>query len=130
MTDAFAENPLITSVAVNDPDDPLDITSDCGARRCGGFGDFIDVELDDNVRLADKKLVVSYEQTTATSKQNAGLYIYSGIEPTGFIRTTAAGTGFRESNPTGTPKLLALKKTLSLGIDVWNIISDGNADLN
>ena len=50
MTDAFAETPLITSVAVNDPDDPLDITSDCGARRCGGFGDFIDVELDDQGR--------------------------------------------------------------------------------
>ncbi|MEC9332727.1 MAG: sialidase family protein [Candidatus Thermoplasmatota archaeon] len=50
MTDAFAEYPLITSVAVNHPDDPLDITSDCGARRCGGFGDFIDVELDDEGR--------------------------------------------------------------------------------
>ena len=57
------------------------------------------VELDDNVRLADKKLVVSYEQTTATSKQKAGLYIYSGIEPTGFIRTTAAGTGWEIKDP-------------------------------
>ena len=47
MTDAFAENPLITSVAVNLPEDPLDITSDCGNVRCGGFGDFIDVEFDD-----------------------------------------------------------------------------------
>ena len=50
MTDAFAENPLITSVAVNLPDDPLDITSDCGNVRCGGFGDFIDVEIDDEGR--------------------------------------------------------------------------------
>ena len=50
MTDAFAENPLITSVAVNHPDDPLDVTSDCGGVRCGGFGDFIDVELDDEGR--------------------------------------------------------------------------------
>jgi hypothetical protein len=24
----------------------LDITSDCGNVRCGGFGDFIDVEID------------------------------------------------------------------------------------
>jgi hypothetical protein len=47
MTDAFAENPLITSVVVNPPEDPLDITSDCGNVRCGGFGDFIDVEFDD-----------------------------------------------------------------------------------
>jgi hypothetical protein len=50
MTDAFAERPLITSVAVNHPDDPLDITSDCGNVRCGGFGDFIDVEIDDEGR--------------------------------------------------------------------------------
>jgi hypothetical protein len=50
MTDSFAENPLITSVAVNSPDDPLDITSDCGNVRCGGFGDFIDVEIDDEGR--------------------------------------------------------------------------------
>jgi len=50
MTDAFAENPLITSVAVNHPEDPLDVTSDCGNVRCGGFGDFIDVEIDDEGR--------------------------------------------------------------------------------
>ena len=50
MTDAFTENPLITSVAVNLPNDPLDITSDCGNVRCGGFGDFIDVEIDDEGR--------------------------------------------------------------------------------
>ena len=50
MTDAFAENPLITTVAVNSPDDPLDITDDCGNVRCGGFGDFIDVEFDDEGR--------------------------------------------------------------------------------
>jgi hypothetical protein len=47
MTNAFEERPLITSVVVNSPDDPLDVTSDCGNVRCGGFGDFIDVELDD-----------------------------------------------------------------------------------
>jgi len=50
MTDAFADNPLITSVVVNMPEDALDITSDCGNVRCGGFGDFIDVELDDEGR--------------------------------------------------------------------------------
>jgi len=47
LTNAFEERPLITSVVVNSPDDPLDVTSDCGNVRCGGFGDFIDVELDD-----------------------------------------------------------------------------------
>ena len=50
MTDSFSERPLITSVAVNNPDDPLDITPDCGDVRCGGFGDFIDVEIDDEGR--------------------------------------------------------------------------------
>jgi hypothetical protein len=50
MTDAFVENPLITTVAVNQPNDPLDVTSDCGNVRCGGFGDFIDVEIDDEGR--------------------------------------------------------------------------------
>ena len=50
MTDAFADNPLITTVAVNTPEDPLDSTDDCGNVRCGGFGDFIDVEIDDEGR--------------------------------------------------------------------------------
>lgn len=50
MTNAFAENPLITSVAVNLPNDPLDILPDCGNIRCGGFGDFIDIEIDDEGR--------------------------------------------------------------------------------
>ena len=37
MTDAFAENPLITTVAVNSPDDPLDITDDCGNFDVGAL---------------------------------------------------------------------------------------------
>jgi hypothetical protein len=50
LTDAFNEYPLITSVSVNLFDDPLDITEDCGNVRCGGFGDFIDIEIDDEGR--------------------------------------------------------------------------------
>ena len=50
MTDAFSEFPLITSVSVNLFEDPLDITEDCGDVRCGGFGDFIDIEIDDEGR--------------------------------------------------------------------------------
>jgi len=50
MTDAFNEHPLITSVSVNLFEDPLDITADCGDVRCGGFGDFIDIEIDDEGR--------------------------------------------------------------------------------
>ncbi len=45
MTDAFADQPLITTVAINTPDDPLS-TGQCGDTRCGGFGDFIDIAVD------------------------------------------------------------------------------------
>ena len=46
ITDAYSENPLITTVAVNAKEDYLDETEDCGSVRCGGFGDFIDVVID------------------------------------------------------------------------------------
>jgi len=46
ITDAFADDPLITTVAVNAPNDPLDTTPNCGNTRCGGFGDFIDIAID------------------------------------------------------------------------------------
>lgn len=37
----------ITNVPVNAPDDPLDDEGrPCGAMRCGGFGDFIDIAID------------------------------------------------------------------------------------
>ena len=44
ITDSFNENPLLTTVVVNLPDDPLENDKqDCGYDRCGGFGDFIDI---------------------------------------------------------------------------------------
>jgi hypothetical protein len=47
ITDAFNETPLITTVQVNAPEDPLDNASPtCGYERCGGFGDFIDMQID------------------------------------------------------------------------------------
>ena len=46
MTDAFAPDPLITTVAVNDAgQDPLSKGA-CGNVRCGGFGDFIGIDVD------------------------------------------------------------------------------------
>ena len=45
MTDTFSESPLITSVAVNLPTDPLDILPDCGNIRCCCYGDFIYLEI-------------------------------------------------------------------------------------
>ena len=51
ITDSFAERPLITTVVVNGPDDPLEnAKSDCGYDRCGGFGDFIDMVVDQHGR--------------------------------------------------------------------------------
>jgi len=50
VTDAFSEQPLITTVAVNTPDDLLDTSPDAGYRRCGGFGDFIDICIDPDGR--------------------------------------------------------------------------------
>ena len=48
MTDAFNETPLITTVQVNANEDPLDNASPtCGYERCGGFGDFIDMQIDE-----------------------------------------------------------------------------------
>jgi len=52
MTDAFNETPLITTVMVNEPNDPLDDESPtCGYERCGGFGDFLDMQIDANGRV-------------------------------------------------------------------------------
>ena len=50
LTDAFVEHPLFTTVRVNPLDDPLDITEDCGYNRCGGFGDFLDMGVDQHGR--------------------------------------------------------------------------------
>lgn len=50
ITDAHAEDPLITTVMANDEGDILDALDNCGDIRCGGFGDFIDIEIDDEGR--------------------------------------------------------------------------------
>ena len=47
MTDAFNETPLITTVQINAHEDPLDYArTTSGYERCGGFGDFIDMQID------------------------------------------------------------------------------------
>ena len=50
ITDAFAENPLMTTVRINAANDPLDTTADCGYNRCGGLGDFLDMGVDQHGR--------------------------------------------------------------------------------
>jgi len=50
LTDAFSDNPLFTTVQVNQPDDPIDSSNaypeGCGYERCGGLGDFLDMAVD------------------------------------------------------------------------------------
>lgn len=46
-TDGLSEQVAVSTVAVNMPDDALDISNrDCGSARCGGFVDFIDIAID------------------------------------------------------------------------------------
>ena len=52
ISDVFADQPLITTVQLNGFDDPLeDSKSDCGYDRCGGFGDFNDIIIDQHGRV-------------------------------------------------------------------------------
>ncbi len=52
MTDSFGPMPLMTTVQINDVNDPLEnAKTDCGYDRCGGFGDFIDVLVDQHGRV-------------------------------------------------------------------------------
>ena len=97
MTDAFAEHRLNTSVAVNQPDDPLDITSDCGNVRCGGFGDFIDVEIDDEGRpwIALAHNAAGFEEAViGTLTEGPALYgdlVYLPVLPSGGNTTLLMG---------------------------------------
>jgi len=51
ISDAFSTMPLMTTVQVNAWGDPLDTTADCGFNRCGGFGDFNDIIIDQYGRV-------------------------------------------------------------------------------
>lgn len=46
MTDAFSQNPLLTTVQINQANDPLSTEAGCGYNRCGGLGDFLDMAVD------------------------------------------------------------------------------------
>ncbi len=48
--DALNATPLVANVPINARDDPLDGGRACGAIRCGGFGDFIDIVIDSQGR--------------------------------------------------------------------------------
>lgn len=50
VVDGLNATPSVANVPVNDPSDPLDTGRPCGAMRCGGFGDFIDIVIDGDGR--------------------------------------------------------------------------------
>jgi len=50
LTDAFSENPLMTTIQINEPGNPLDTEDGCGYNRCGGLGDFLDMAVDQHGR--------------------------------------------------------------------------------
>jgi hypothetical protein len=64
------------NIPVNAADDPLDTGRPCGAMRCGGFGDFIDITIDANGR------------PWAAMANN-------GKDPNGIVGTTATGPALR-----------------------------------
>ncbi|MGB0164267.1 MAG: hypothetical protein ACPF9I_02480, partial [Candidatus Thalassarchaeaceae archaeon] len=52
IQDAFSDQVMITTVQLNEHDDPLeDSFQTCGYERCGGFGDFNDIIVDQHGRV-------------------------------------------------------------------------------
>tara|TARA_Y100001935_G_scaffold96108_2_gene79914 strand:- start:10980 stop:12422 length:1443 start_codon:yes stop_codon:yes gene_type:complete len=52
IQDAFSDHVMITTVQLNDHDDPLENNFQaCGYERCGGFGDFNDIIVDQHGRV-------------------------------------------------------------------------------
>jgi len=81
MTDSFNSTPLITTVQVNNFGDPLSLEADCGYNRCGGFGDFIDI------------LVDNYGRPWFGLSHNIG----NGIQDEGIYGTMMLGPSLRGS---------------------------------
>ena len=52
IQDAFSDQVMITTVQLNEHDDPLENNFQaCGYERCGGFGDFNDIIVDQHGRV-------------------------------------------------------------------------------
>ena len=97
MTDSFSETPLITTVQVNEFGDPLSLEADCGYNRCGGFGDFIDILVDNHGRAW-----FGLSHNIGNNLQNEGIYGTTMVGPS--LRGTIAPLNIL---PEGGPKTLA-----------------------
>ena len=97
MTDSFSETPLITTVQVNDFGDPLSLEADCGYNRCGGFGDFIDILVDNHGRAW-----FGLSHNIGNNLQDEGIYGTTMVGPS--LRGSIAPLNIL---PEGGPKTLA-----------------------
>ena len=97
MTDSFSETPLITTVQVNEFCDPLSLEADCGYNRCGGFGDFIDILVDNHGRAW-----FGLSHNIGNNLQDEGIYGTTMVGPS--LRGPIAPLNIL---PEGGPKTLA-----------------------
>ncbi len=97
MTDSFSEAPLITTVQVNEFGDPLSLEADCGYNRCGGFGDFIDILVDNHGRAW-----FGLSHNIGNNLQDEGIYGTTMVGPS--LRGSIAPLNIL---PEGGPKTLA-----------------------
>ena len=97
MTDSFSETPLITTVQVNEFGDPLSLEADCGYNRCGGFGDFIDILVDNHGRAW-----FGLSHNIGNNLQDEGIYGTTMVGPS--LRGSIAPLNVL---PEGGPKTLA-----------------------
>jgi len=97
MTDSFSETPLITTVQVNEFGDPLSLEADCGYNRCGGFGDFIDILVDNHGRAW-----FGLSHNIGNNLQDEGIYGTTMVGPS--LRGAIAPLNIL---PEGGPKTLA-----------------------
>ena len=97
MTDSFSDTPLITTVQVNEFGDPLSLEADCGYNRCGGFGDFIDILVDNHGRAW-----FGLSHNIGNNLQDEGIYGTTMVGPS--LRGSIAPLNIL---PEGGPKTLA-----------------------
>jgi hypothetical protein len=96
MTDALSENAMVLTSTANDPADPIAI-HECGATRCDGLYDFIDVTIDPTGRpwasfvdVCLAKCLEDFHAEPLTAKHDGNVG-FAGTLATGPALTAAGG---------------------------------------